>query len=624
MRTALTTLAASLALLAPTAASGGTSASPRVPILGVVPHAGTPTALGAVAAAGADDLSLQESPCALSSSPYPCWTMRTNTTYAIYWIPSGYSVDANYESVINRFLGDVAAASGGQTNVYSVATQYYDNAAAIHYQSAFAGAYVDTDPFPSSGCSDGSSTDRVCLTDDQIQAEIQKVLTARGWHGGRTTVFFVMTPDGVGSCFDNVTDQCTTTAYCAYHSGFFDANNEPVIYANEPYDATIPGCWDGTSPNGDDADATVNTLSHEQNEAITDPAGDAWINAGGQEIGDICAWHYGTALGGSLGTDAYNQVINNDHYWLQEEYSNEGSTCLQRYTPTMAPDTVAAPLLTGAAGQGQILATSEGSWMHAPSSYAYQWQRCAANGGGCADISSATAATYRLTAADVGHTVRADVEAQNAAGTSTFAASPPSAVVVPTPSATTQPVLSGVAGVGRELFTTTGAWNTTVTVAYQWFRCAADGTACVPIRTATAAIYILRAADAGHTLEARVSATNAAATTVVVSTRSIVVVAAAVPVATRAPHVSGRARVGRRLSTGRGTWTGPPTSYRYQWLRCNRGTCVRIARATHSTYLVTKHDAGSRLRARVTAVDVAGSATATSSASARVPATRKR
>ena len=26
-------------------------------------------------------------------------TMRTNTTYAIYWIPSGYSVSANYQSL---------------------------------------------------------------------------------------------------------------------------------------------------------------------------------------------------------------------------------------------------------------------------------------------------------------------------------------------------------------------------------------------------------------------------------------------------------------------------------------------------------------------------------------------
>jgi hypothetical protein len=629
MRVVLTTLATTLALLVATGASGGSAASSRLPILGIVPHSGGSLAAAALPATSPNPtgpLSLAESPCTLSSSPYPCWTMRTNTTYAIYWLPRGYSVDANYESLINRYLSDVAAASGSQGNVYSVSTQYYDDAAAVHYQSTFASSYVDTDPFPASGCSDG--VDAVCLTDEQIQAEIQNVLTRKGWHGSTTKMFFVMTPNGVGSCFDNVTNECTTNAYCAYHSGFFDTNNEPVVYANEAYAATINGCFvtkNGQgSPNGDDADATISTISHEHSEAITDPAGDAWLSSSGAEIGDICAWTFGTKLG-TVNGQPYNQVINGHDYDLQQEYSNDGDTCLLQYTPTVAPATVAPPVVSGAAGQGQLLSTSEGSWMHAPSGYAYQWQRCAADGAGCADISGATASTYRLTADDVGHTFRSGVSAHNAAGTSAgFVTSTHTPVVLPLPSATASPVVTGVAAVGKTLFATTGAWNTTVSVAYAWLRCAADGSGCNLIPGAADAAYLLAAADAGHTLEARVSATNAAGTTSADSNRTAVVLT--VPAALEAPHISGRARVGRRLSTTRGTWIGSPTTYRFQWLRCNThgGSCAGIARARHSRYRLTKHDAGHRLRVRVTAVGVVASGTATSAASARVPSPRKR
>jgi hypothetical protein len=93
-----------------------------------------------------------------------------------------------------------------------------------------------------------------------------------------------------------------------------------------------------------------------------------------------------------------------------------------------------------------------------------------------------------------------------------------------------------------------------------------------------------------------------------------------VPSSTKPPHISGRVRVGRKLSAGHGAWTFSPRSYRFQWLRCNaRGTsCSSIHHATHSRYKLTKQDARHRLRVRVTAKNAAGSAAATSAASARV------
>ena len=57
------------------------------------------------------------------------------------------SCDA-YHTGLNTFLSDVAASSGQETNVYSVATQYGDNGGNLAYTQTFGGSYVDTNPFP--------------------------------------------------------------------------------------------------------------------------------------------------------------------------------------------------------------------------------------------------------------------------------------------------------------------------------------------------------------------------------------------------------------------------------------------------------------------------------------------
>ena len=220
--------------------------------------------------------------------------MRTNTTYAIFWVQAAFRFrQAELRDGVNQYLADVAAASGSQTNIYSVATQYYDSTGFISSRSTFGGSDVDTDPFPASYLSCRPTT---CLTDSQLQTEIQKVITAKGWTDGPDSLFFILTPDGVSSCFSTSGAQCSTNFYCAYHSDFTGTDGQPVLYANEPYVAPVDGC-SSPSPNNDDADLTLNTTSHEHNEAITDPLRNAWLDALGEEIGDKCAWNFGTPLG---------------------------------------------------------------------------------------------------------------------------------------------------------------------------------------------------------------------------------------------------------------------------------------------------------------------------------------
>lgn len=88
----------------------------------------------------------------------------------------------------------------------------------------------------------------------------------------------------------------------------------------------------------------------------------------------------------------------------------------QQYGPT----NTAPPVVTGEARATQVLTTSNGSWQSSSAiTYTHRWQRCEANGTGCADIAGATATTYTVQTADVGKRLRSKVTATNATGQST-------------------------------------------------------------------------------------------------------------------------------------------------------------------------------------------------------------
>jgi len=73
--------------------------------------------------------------------------------------------------------------------------------------------------------------------------------------------------------------------------------------------------------------------------------------------------------------------------------------------------------ISGVTLEGQTLSAAPGLWEGAPTlTYTYRWERCNSTGGSCAAITGATASTYVLASADVGHTVRVAVTATNSSG----------------------------------------------------------------------------------------------------------------------------------------------------------------------------------------------------------------
>lgn len=266
--------------------------------------------------------------------------MTSATTYAIFWVPSklqdgqSTSLPQSYQNVQTAFLKAYPGHGIDNNNTqYYMTTQSGSNTVThfIESKGSFGGSYVDTSAYPSSGCDD-PVTGSNCVSDWQIQQEVQKVMDIKGWTGGLNHIFFVYTSIGEGSCSGS---WCSYTKFCAYHS-YFNNGETPVFYANMPYAGLF--CESGSSPNGDlAADSAASITSHELTETITDPELNAWYSSNGEEIADLCAWNYGE-----------NTWENANQYWpitfnsrqvskdqaitsfeIQQEYDNHTASCTQ-------------------------------------------------------------------------------------------------------------------------------------------------------------------------------------------------------------------------------------------------------------------------------------------------------
>ena len=189
-------------------------------------------------------------------------------------------------------------------------------------------------------------------------------------------------------------------------------------------------------------------------------------------------------------------------------------------------------------------------------SYTYQWIRVATDNTET-NISSATASTYTLVAADQGTTVKVTVSFTDDANNPETLTSAATAAVSAAANtlATGAPTITGTAQVGQTLTAGTTAIMdadglTSVSYTYQWIRVATDNTE-TNISSATASTYTLVAADQGTTVKVTVSFTDDANNPETrTSAATAAVSAAANTLATGAPTITGTAQVGKTLTAG--------------------------------------------------------------------------
>jgi hypothetical protein len=279
-----------------------------------------------------------------------------NNVYAIYWDPTGDRYHGDWRILIDRYLKDVATASGSLGNVFAIDSQYTDSTnSGASYRSTFRGAYSDTNPYPAvAGCNDAGNGGYVtvtCLSDEQIQSELQNFVAQHNLPKGMNSIFLLLTPPEVEVCLDagssasHCSENTGSTGLCSYHSAITPTSpttgdGNTILYAMVPWtaggleDGHLPtadqgygslcqdGNWDaadpyfdnsqeGVLPNADVpteqepnqvtahpgpdgyydtglADLIINDVAIDLQNTITDPLLNAWHDNSGFEVGDEC------------------------------------------------------------------------------------------------------------------------------------------------------------------------------------------------------------------------------------------------------------------------------------------------------------------------------------------------
>jgi hypothetical protein len=160
------------------------------------------------------------------------------------------------------------------------------------------------------------------LSDAGVQAVVSAAISSGRLPKDTAGIYFVLTSSDVkessGFC----------TQYCGWHThGTISGSDIKYAFIGNPATQCPSSCAEQTtsSPNGNiGADAMASIISHELEEATTDPDLNAWYDRRGAENADKCAWTFGTTYHATNGSLA-NMNINGKDYLIQQNWVNSGS-----------------------------------------------------------------------------------------------------------------------------------------------------------------------------------------------------------------------------------------------------------------------------------------------------------
>jgi hypothetical protein len=231
----------------------------------------------------------------------------TNVYYIWYGNWSGNSA--------TTILMNLAQSIGGSP-YFNINTTYYDgNNTHVSNAVQYAGSATDS-------YSQGTS-----LSDSQIQTVVASAISSNRVPKDTNAVYFVLTSSDVtassGFC----------TQYCGWHThGTIGGSDIKYSFVGNPDRCPSACAAQTTSPNGNaGADGMASIISHELEEAVTDPDLNAWYDRRGMENADKCAWTFGTTSTAANGSQ-YNVTLGSNKYLIQRNWVNaSGGYCSMLY-----------------------------------------------------------------------------------------------------------------------------------------------------------------------------------------------------------------------------------------------------------------------------------------------------
>ena len=213
-----------------------------------------------------------------------------------------------------NILTDLANNIGGSP-YFNINTTYY-NGSNQHVSNSVAYAGSTTDNY-----SRGTT-----LTDSGVQGVVADAINSGRLPKDTNGVYFVLTSQDVnessGFC----------TQYCGWHTHGTIAGSDIKYSFVGNAARCISSCAAQTiGPNGNPgADGMASVVSHELEEAATDPDLNAWYDRQGAENADKCAWTFGTTF--SSGGALANVHLGTRDFLIQRNWVNAaGGYCSMQY-----------------------------------------------------------------------------------------------------------------------------------------------------------------------------------------------------------------------------------------------------------------------------------------------------
>jgi hypothetical protein len=160
----------------------------------------------------------------------------------------------------------------------------------------------------------GETTDtgtRTRLTDSQIQGVVNSAITSGRLPYNANGVYFVITSSNVtassGFC----------TQYCGWHTvGNLTSGKVRYSFVGNAKRCITSCAAQSVSPNNNPGiDGAISVLTHELEEATTDPDLNMWYDSSGAENADKCAWTFGH-FQTQLSSGAWYNMTFGGHNWL--------------------------------------------------------------------------------------------------------------------------------------------------------------------------------------------------------------------------------------------------------------------------------------------------------------------
>jgi hypothetical protein len=169
------------------------------------------------------------------------------------------------------------------------------------------------------------------LSDLDIQNIVKNTISAGKLPYLSSGVYFVITSSNVtarsGFC----------TQYCGWHTSttYSGSNRLRYSFVGNASRCLSSCAAQSNSPNGlPGIDGAISVLSHELEEANTDPDLNAWYDSSGAENADKCAWTFGHAQFAAPNGSWANMILNGHYYLIQRNIlkSNNAFTCMVNST----------------------------------------------------------------------------------------------------------------------------------------------------------------------------------------------------------------------------------------------------------------------------------------------------